>query len=177
MQIQDLLDLKIDSIDTPSPLQSDENPYLIDDILLESELLDIRIDTRRRLTGILFEMRTALQYRGAEAALYIARNTTSVEWNADTLRRPEYSIAFPIEQSQVRKTTEGVLLNLQTMFNVGLTVCSQSSSFYLLNVPTLPLSPPDYSEGPQEIIENSLPRWETVCQIVRFAHSCEITAN
>ena len=70
MLIRDLLTYptKLSTID--APIITDINPFEFQDALLEAEFLDVLIDSRRQIVGVLLEFRTALQFQDGIAGLY-----------------------------------------------------------------------------------------------------------
>ena len=168
MLIRDLLTYPQQLSMVDAPLITDSNPFELEDSLLEAELLDVLIDSRRQTVGVLFEFRTALQFDNGIAGLYVARGTKDLSWHSDLSKRGGIR-AFPIERSWTVNRGGDVECIFSAMWDLSLSVLSEEAEFAVLDVPGMTITPPDYTEPDIPAIEAALPAWDSPCRVVEKA--------
>ena len=157
---------KLSTID--APIITDVNPFEFQGALLEAEFLDVLIDSRRQIVGVLLEFRTALQFQDGIAGLYVARGTRDLSWHSDLSRRDGIR-AFPIGRSSAVRQGNNVEFSISAMWDLSLSMLSEDAEFAVLDVPGMTIAPPDYTESDIPAIEAAMPSWDSPCQVIEKA--------
>ncbi|WP_126464264.1 hypothetical protein [Propionibacterium australiense] len=168
MLIRDLLTYPKQLSMIDAPLITESNPFESEESLLESEFLDVLVDSRRQTAGVLLEFRTALQFRDGIAGLYVARGVKRLLWTSELSRRDGIR-AFTIGKSQAMKRGNDIEFSIIAMWDLSLSILSEEAEFAVLDVPGMTITPPDYTEPDIPAIEAALPSWESPCRVVEKA--------
>lgn len=151
------------------------DPLTEADALMESQLLDIRFEVATSTLGLLFDLRQAIQLRSANTGLLLVRDVDHLEWEERFgeaehdligLRHiPQLHIAWNVIASILRPTD---LFSVELVFVPGahLNVSGSSAEFFLGDVPGIGEVAASYTDDPIEVIEASLPHWDSPFDIL-----------
>jgi len=153
------------------PPESD--PLRQPDPLLETQLLDVRVRTLVSTVGLLFELRTAMEFPGAgDAAFLVARGVREFTWSAEPPAPGR--LAWTVLGS-VPLPTDG-LFTLELVFfpDALLRLTAKSADFYVADLPELVPRIPDYGTDDEKTIKRGLSAWESPLSLVGASSlSCE----
>lgn len=164
MQIADLL------TEVPPSFGSstDPNPVRENDALLEAQLLAITVDAARGVTGLLFEMRVALQIDDGNTGVLVVSGTRRVNWSAPTTFGQR--TAWPVVGSEVAATESSFELSLGLCTAATLEIEGDAAAFCTGTVPGLGEAPPDYTSREEYIVAN-VPNWSSEIELAWVAAS------
>jgi hypothetical protein len=147
---------------------SEMDPLAESDALQEAQLLDVRVHALSSTVGLLFELRTALQFREGNAAVLVAHDVRALTWLAEP--RPTPLTAWTVISSEP-KPDDGIFnLRLEFWPHSQLDLTAAAADFYIINVPDLDEAPPDYSDNDGTIIRTKLPGWDYSFSPVHAVH-------
>jgi hypothetical protein len=118
------------------------DPLSEDDALQEAQLLDVRVDALRSTVALLFELRTALQLRTANTALFVGYSITRLAWSAES--RSTRNTAWNVMASLPRYEGRMFHFSIDMCPSARLELTATSAAFYVGDVPGLLEAPPDY---------------------------------
>lgn len=146
MRLRDLLEGDVKHVVVGSP---EMDPLTEKDALQEARLNEILFDAVNRRVGLLFDLRGALQLRMAYTGLLVLEGVESLTWKG--VRRSSARTAWNVVGSL--PMNEDRLINLKLSFfpDAELTVVAQSAAFYAGDVPSLPDTPPDFSDSDETV--------------------------
>lgn len=148
------------------------NPLTEADALREAQVLDILVSAASGSAGVLFELRQALQLRGANTGVLVARGVSEFCW----LAAPHVGEmrAWGVESSTPQGGIEGFRISLSTWSSPGatLTIASTSAEFYLVDIATLESAPPDYSSGDPVALREQVAHWDAEAHVI-----CGMSSN
>lgn len=176
MKIEDLFRIPVRRAFAAKP---EMDPLTEDIALMESELLDVRFEAVTSTVGLLFDLRGALQLRLANTGVLIVHEVARLEWYEDlhaiekeTIKEalsmgPGRHRAWIVIASEPRPTD---LFNLKLQFVPGaeLNVSGESAEFLMGDVPGIGEVAATYTDDPLDVIEASLPHWDSSID-VRYA--------
>lgn len=154
------------------------DPLTEDGALMESQLLDVRFEALTSTVILLFDLREALQLRLANTGVLIVHEVARLEWNEDlhAIERemiqeavstaPQHR-AWNVIASEPRPT-DLFNLNLQFVPGAELNVSGASAEFLMGDVPGIGEVAATYTDDPLDVIEASLPHWDSSFDI-RYA--------
>ncbi len=150
-------------------IRPDEDPLRVEDALQEAQILDVRCECVTQTVGILLEMRMAFAGGANLAALIVGRGVRDFGWECtktNTGDGSSFGHAWTIGDTIV--TRDGTLLKLRIVgiSNAQLRVSAHDFEYYLAEVPGLDSAPPDYGEGPDEVVRTNLPDWKRPVTLV-----------
>ncbi|HEX2294068.1 MAG TPA: hypothetical protein VHN37_02035 [Actinomycetota bacterium] len=149
------------------------DPLTEDDALMESQLIDLRYDPVTSTTGLLFDLRQAIQLRLANTGVVIVREVERLAWEqrlhehekeafADETLDPELAKhrAWNVIASEPRPTD---VFNLRLLFVPGaeLNVSGARAEFFMGHVPGIGDVPATFTHASVDEIEASLPHWNS----------------
>lgn len=146
-----LIDLFHD--DVPGLLgKAEENPFFVEEVFEDAQILDVRIDALRLVVGVLFELRsgTLPMYVGDESincGALILRRATDLHWTSD-LTAKEGNYAWPVYAVRARHKGGRFELGLEmgVIKGMKLNLGALKAEFYAGIVPALAEYVQDYSE-------------------------------
>lgn len=137
------------------------NAFLEADALREAQLLEIWHDALRSAAGLLFELRTSLQYDDANTGVLVARGVRELSWTAPP--RVTARTAWTVDGSRIGP--ENGLSRLHMAFwpapGAVLTVRAEQLVFIGGDVPGLDEAPPDYGSSDERQLRASLAGWRS----------------
>lgn len=133
------------------------DPLTEEDALQEAQLLDVRLDAKAGVVGVLFELRTALQLREGNAGVLVASGLRDLVWERP--RRDTTLTAWSVVSS-VPRSRDGLFgLSLWFWPDARLRLTSEAAAFFVGQVPGLPEAPPDYHDRSLKEVANEVPQW------------------
>lgn len=138
--------------------QPEMDPLTEDDALQEAQLLDVRFDALRSTVGLLFELRVALQLRGANTGVLVARGVRKVSWSASP--RSTARTAWNVVSSTPRCSDRLFELSLLCWPDGHLELSAESAAFFVGDVADIGESPPDYYSD-ESTIQAGLAGWHS----------------
>ena len=146
-----LIDLFHD--DVPGlPGKAEENPFFVEEVFEDAQILDVRVDALRLVVGVLFELRsgTLPMYVGDESincGALILRRATDLRWTSD-LTAKEGNYAWPVYRVLTQLEGGRFELGLEMGVIEGMTLnfTALKAEFYAGVIPTLTDGIPDYTE-------------------------------
>jgi hypothetical protein len=152
--VEDLIWASSRVLGTPGP---DMDPLIENDALQEAQLLDLRVHALSSTAGLLFELRTALQFEYGNAAVLIVRGLQKSTWRA-TQRSGERT-AWSVVGSEMHAGSGLVGLNVTFSPGSSIEIVGTSAEFYVLDVSGIGEAPPDYCADGEGSIRTGLPGW------------------
>jgi hypothetical protein len=137
------------------------NPSTETDALQEAQLLGVRFDALSLTVGLLFELRVALQLRGANTGVLIARGVKELSWSGPS--RATDLTAWSIGSSTPFANDESFSLTLSMWPAPGahFTLVADSAAFIGGDVPGLSRDPPDYVARDRATVSEGLAGWSS----------------
>ncbi|MBS2966411.1 hypothetical protein KGA66_25440 [Actinocrinis puniceicyclus] len=163
--VEDILWAPIDVLKTPSP---DVDPLIDSDALQEAQLLDLRIHALSSTVGLLFELRTALQFEDGNAAVLVMRGSRQVSWRASG--RDGERTAWSVVGSVTHLRSGLLNLDIRLSPSASIEILGASAEFYVIDVPEIGEAPPDYCSEREEHIRNGLPSWDSPFTLLQASH-------
>ena len=133
------------------------------DALQEAQLLDARVWPLTSTAGLLFELRTALQFDEGNAALLVVRGLRDFQWKASSV--PSILSALTVVSSTPGMEDDLFGLRLGFFPDAMSNVRGLGGEFYVLNVLGIGEAPPDYSGGDEKLVQSALPNWASRCSL------------
>lgn len=125
------------------------DPLTEEDALQEARLNEVLFDAVHARTGLLFDLRGALQLRMAYTGLLVLGGVERFSWAGE--RRTTIRTAWNVVSS-VPINKDGVIsLRLFFFPDAELTVIARSAAFFAGEVPGLPDRPPDFAGSDEEV--------------------------
>ncbi|MFW5420883.1 hypothetical protein J0910_30135 [Nocardiopsis sp. CNT-189] len=154
------------SFSPPSrPLEMD--PLRENNALQEAQLLDSRVCPLTSVAALLFEMRTALQFKDGNAALLVVRNLHSFNWTSSSMETPFVALTAV---SSIPECEDNLFhMRLGFYLEAQLASAGNLTEFYLLDVEEISEAPPDYLDADQDGIYRELPSWSSVCNLLQIS--------
>ncbi|MCF2529828.1 hypothetical protein [Yinghuangia soli] len=160
--IQSLLWHRPEGLDAPAVSW---DPLVEDDALLEAQILCVQADLVVGTVGILLEFRTALQYRTGNTALIVVRRAESLQYAMPApSERPYARVVMGSGIQGPKQAGEPFSLHLSCSPGPDVHVTGRSVEFYLLEVPGLGGTPPDYADGAR--FRAGLPGWGSSASVL-----------
>jgi hypothetical protein len=161
--------------DTESPRSgagdpSEPNPFLDENALYESQIVDIRYDAIRSTLGIVFEMRLADWIRDCSAALIVASDVSAFSW--EQVDRNDLRTAWTVLASRPRIDTGAVGMELLASPNARMHFSAGRASYYSLTMAGVgnDSAPPDYTSSSLADLRNGVAGWHSTVEVVRAVH-------
>lgn len=133
------------------------DPLTEEDALQEAQLLDVRLDAKAGVVGVLFELRTALQLREGNTGVLVASGVRELAWAGP--RRDTTLTAWSVVSS-VPRPRDGLFgLSLGFWPDARLRLTSERAAFFVGQVPELPEAPRDYHDRSPKEVANELAHW------------------
>jgi hypothetical protein len=138
--------------------QPEMDPLTEDDALQEAQLLDLRFDALRATVGLLFELRSALQFRDANTGVLVARGVRELSWVGP--KRSTDRTAWTVDGSVISNTERafGLDLGMWPAPGAQLHLVAESAAFFTGDVPGLDRIP-DYVDDDEAKIRANLAGW------------------
>jgi hypothetical protein len=131
------------------------------DGLQEADLVDARFIAGEASLAVLFDLRTALQFRMANTAVLVMRGVRQVDWTWDELPGPG-RVAHYVMSS--KPDVDGSLFTLELVCLRGwrLSAVATSAEFFVGDVPDLPEVPPNFVEDDERTVAAGMPAWDSM---------------
>jgi hypothetical protein len=128
--------------------------------LQEAGLVDVRTDAIGGRVELLFDLRSALQFRMADTAVLVVTGVTKLE--IDRRAAGTVSRGTPYVMSSV-PSIDGDWLDFRVVCLGGWSVHvrGRGAEFFVGNVLDLPAAPPNYSEDDDDTIRSGVQSWES----------------
>lgn len=141
-------------------IKPEMDPLTDEDALQEAQLLDVRFDAMRSTLGLLFELRTALQFREANTGVLVARGVRELAWSAGprSTSRTAWTVGGSVA-SNVGKLFS-LHLGLWPVPGAQLRLSAESAAFFCGDVPGLACIP-DYGSDDEEQIRANVAAWNS----------------
>jgi len=152
-------DLFRGTAETGSVPSADTDPLREAGGLVETQLLDTRVETFASRAGLLLDLRTTMAFAKGDAALLVLHGVREFAWNAKSCDAPR--TAWNVVGS--RPGSEGGLFTLDLDFlpEARLRLVAGSAEFYVADVPRLGPRVPDYTADDAAAVRNNLPSWNS----------------
>ncbi len=154
MNIEDLLS---DADRRRFAAQPEMDPLTEAAALQEAQLLDVRVHALTSTVGLLFDLRTALQFMEGNTALLIARGVREFGWAAEP--RASVRTAWNVVSSEPSVCDRVFSIRLGFVPSARLTLAAESAEFYVGDVDALSDTPPDYGGADDAAIRAGLANW------------------
>ena len=155
---------------SPLEIAPTEDPLRVADVLREAQILDVWCDCATQTVGILLEMRMAFIGGDRYAALIVGRGVRDVAWKSSEATNHDNSYSFGrawnVASSVVEPMGLFVALDLDCIPAARLRIRSSRFEYFLAEVPGLDPAPPDYGEGPDDLVRANLPDWRRPITLV-----------
>ncbi len=131
------------------------------DGLQEADLVDARLIVADASLAVLFDLRTALQFRMANTAVLVMHDIGQVDWARG---EPPGSRRVAHYVMSSKPGVKGGLFTLELVCLRGwrLNAVASSAEFFVGDVPELPEAPPNFVEDDERKIAAGMPTWESV---------------
>ena len=134
------------------PGKAEENPFFVEEVFEDAQILDVRIDALRLVVGVLFELRSGVlpMYVGDESincgALILRRATDLHWWSA--LTEDDDNYAWPVHTVLARIEGGCFKLGLQmgVIEGMRLNLTALKAEFYAGIIPMLTDGIPSYTD-------------------------------
>lgn len=168
MIIGDLFDAEAQRPDTGD--SSEPNPFVEQDALYDSQILDVRYDALRSVLGIIVEMRLADRIVNCGAALIVASEVTDFSWQQ--IGRHGHRTAWTVLASTAHRVGDSISMELLTLPNARLTFSAKRASYYSLTLDGIAddSAPPDYTSSTLAEIRAEIAGWNSTARIVAEIH-------
>lgn len=128
------------------------------DCLQEADLVDARLLVDEGSLAVLFDLRSALQFRMANTAVLVLRDVRHVGWSSEQPRGPRRLAHYVMGSTP---DVKGDLFGFELVCLRGwrLNAIASSAEFFVGNVIGLPEAPPNFIEDDEETIAKGMPAW------------------
>lgn len=130
------------------------------DSLQEADLVDVRLEASKSLLAMIFDLRTALQFRLANTAVIAFRGVHNLNWNSTESQGTRH-VAHYVMSSKPMIMTTGIALELVCLNGWSLKVEAASAEFFVGSMPKLPDAQPNFVEDDEEVILRGMPDWNS----------------
>jgi hypothetical protein len=139
-----------------------EMDALVDlDALQEADLVDARFDAESSSVVMLFDLRTALQFRLANTAVLVLRGVDEFHWSAGEPRGPR-PVAHYVMSSKPGVDRNRFTLELVCLRGWRLNAIASAAEFFVGDIPGLSEAPPNFAEDDERTIADSMPAWDSL---------------
>lgn len=148
-----------------SPGETSNNPDSIlgeDDVLLEAQVVDLRFNAVDSSVGVIFDLRTSLQFRESNTGVLIAAGVTAVQWSAEPGRIGR--TARTVVGSRVRTVASQTEIALSLSPDSTLTVRGSAIVFHEVDVPDLDTIP-NYVSDTDDEVQRMTPQWDSPARL------------
>ncbi|MFJ2173884.1 hypothetical protein ACIQVO_30320 [Streptomyces sp. NPDC101062] len=148
---------------------AETNPLRETDALQEAQLLDVRWHALSSTLGLLFELRTAMQFEEGAAAVLMVRGAREFAWDGSPAGFP--LTAWNVVGSEPSRTADSFGMKLSFYPEARLRLTGKSAEFYVVDVPGLGDTPPDYVDAADDTsnLGEELPTWASPFSLLRSA--------
>lgn len=136
-----LFERELPALGAPHP---DLDPLARDDVLQESQVVDVRMHALTGTIGVLLDLRQSLHFVGRDTGLLIGWGVRACTWTAPA--RDTALTAWSIFPSVPARSGEGFSLTIEAWESAELVVRSAEAAFITGNVVGISAVPPDYTE-------------------------------
>ncbi|NLU66677.1 hypothetical protein [Streptomyces sp. HNM0574] len=159
-------DLLADScVDLSRTADLSEDPRTVEDVLQEVQLVDTRVHSFSGTAGLLFDLRTALQFDDGEAGLLVVHGLRELHiWSAE----PEESRVWTVMSSSPRTSPDEFAMELGLNSRIALRVAGARARFFTLRIPGISVAPPDSSGGERPGAAKDLVAWSSPCSVLQY---------
>lgn len=137
--------------------QPEADPLTEPGALREAQLLDVRLTAVTSTVGLLFDLRTALQFMMGNTAVLVAHGVREFRWRAEP--RATARTAWNVVRSEPSGRERLFFLEVGFVPSAQLTLIAESAEFYVGDIVDLSDIPPDYGSGDESAIEAGLANW------------------
>jgi hypothetical protein len=127
--------------------------------LQESDLVDAKFDLFGDSLAMLFDLRVSLGFRMANTAVLVMRQVLHLELSSKEPPGPE-RIAHLVMSSNPDVQDRLFTFTLGCLGGWSLNAIATSAEFFVGDIPNLPETPPDFSEGDAETVAAGMPSWD-----------------
>ncbi len=158
MSINDLLNSSTRRDNAAMP----ESDALVEiDALQEADLVDVRFDVSGSSLAMLFDLRSALQFRLANTAVLVIREVEELHWASSEPKGPR-RVAHYVIGSKPDVEANRFTLELVCLRGWRLSVVASSAEFFVGDIPGLSEAPPNFVEDDEQTIAEAMPAWDSI---------------
>lgn len=128
------------------------------DGLQEADLVDARFLAGESSLALLFDLRTALQFRMANTAVLVLREVATFDWSCAE-PRGRGRVAHYVMSSRPDVKAGCFALEMVCLRGWRLSAIASSAEFFVGDVPGLPEAPPNFIEDDESTIVSGMPSW------------------
>ncbi|MGZ6897310.1 MAG: hypothetical protein ACXVJZ_07720 [Acidimicrobiia bacterium] len=126
--------------------------------LQEADLVGIRCDVSRSVVGLLFDLRSALQFRMANTALLVARGVGRFAWTAG-VPKGRGRMAHYVMSSRPDNRDHRFSIAIGCLQACTVELTAASAEFFVGDISDLPEAPPDFGRDDEATINAGTPGW------------------
>jgi hypothetical protein len=133
------------------------DPLREPNVLQEAQLLEARVEALTSTVGLLFELRTAMEWMDANTAILVARGVQEFVWSAEA--RSTAKTAWNVVASELRTVGQLPVFELDFLPLSRMRLTADRVEFYVGDVARLELQVPDYGMDDDAAIRANLAGW------------------
>jgi len=130
------------------------------DALQEADLADVQVDAEHGVVALLFDLRSALQFRMANTAVLVLRGATDFEW-AHGQQHPHHREAHYVMSSSTAVDGNRLAIEVVCLRGWRVRANCQAAEFFVGDIPGLSEAPPNFVEDTPATIEAGMPSWSS----------------
>lgn len=128
------------------------------DALQEADLVAVRVDVTRSIVALLFDLRSALQFRMANTALLVGHGVQRFAWSRGIEPRAGRGAHY-VMSSRPNNEHQRFAIAIGCLQSSKLDLEAVSAEFFVGDIPGLSESPPDFGRDDEATIEAGMPGW------------------
>lgn len=145
------------------------DPFRSQDVLLGTQILEVRYDGVRSALAVLLEMRVADHDWPGSAGLLVATEVSDFSWSQEARRGMR--TAWTVLGSAPQLGSEGLAFRCVGSPAFSLKFTARRASFYAGCIDELEeVPPPDYTEPDWVAVRAGIPHWDSVARNVKVVH-------
>jgi hypothetical protein len=155
--------------DAPPP---EWNPLTDGDVLIEAELLDVRLDPGRSTVGLIIDINGVLGAQDGNVGVLVARQVQALSWGmagGDPARAGDRFARYILGANWTSSASEPLRLDLFPQIDTQISITADHFDFYGVHVEGLPDAPPDYTELDDAAIHLQRPDWNSPFRLLTYS--------
>jgi hypothetical protein len=147
------------------------NPLTADDVLVEAELLDVRLDPGRSTVGLILDINGVLGPRDGNVGVLVARRVQALSWDvagADLARAGDRYARYILGATWTSSPSEPLRLDLFPQIDTQVRITARQFDFYGVQVDGIPDAPPDFTELDDAAIHSQRPGWNSPFRLLSY---------
>ncbi|GAB3333431.1 hypothetical protein GCM10027511_41860 [Hymenobacter humi] len=142
----------------PTP---EANPFVRDDLLVESDLQKVVWDLAADRCALLLDLKGSFQYPEANTAIIVATGISRLDWTGRSEERRGRWGTLIVGSSTFSVGSDGFRLSIGAIDSQRIEIVADELRFWEGNVPGADDAPPDYDEDSDEVIRAGLTSWDS----------------